>query len=33
VRTWFADEQAEHDRGIKPDGHSPSPSRCCDGCR
>jgi hypothetical protein len=33
VRAWLTDEQTEHDRGIKPDGHAPIPSRHSGGCR
>ncbi len=33
LRAWLADEQAKHDRGVKPGGHSPIPWQCSDGCR
>ena len=33
LRAWLADEQAKHDRGVKPDGHSPIPWQSSDGCR
>ncbi len=33
LRARLADEQAKHDRGVKPDGHPPIPWQCSDGCR
>jgi len=33
LRARLANEQTEHDRGVKPDGHSPIPWQCSDGCR
>ena len=33
LRARLTDQQAEHHRGIKPDGHWPIPGRCSDGCR
>jgi len=33
LRVWLPDQQAEHDRGIKPDGHWSIHGRCSDECR
>jgi hypothetical protein len=33
LRVWLANQQAEHDRSIKPDGHWSIRGRCSDECR